>query len=292
MSQLSNTPRDHTVLTLEARKSFSFGMKFRTESRGAVDLGGASLNLVVGEPAHLGGSKLFTVEATFPDAYLGLAQFSIQAEDLDLEEAEYPFAVVLVSQLGYSTVVLKGCIDLRANVDDASVLDQYPDDINPSSNFLATLDGPKVVNVRVDSLDGMGVLVQELVDDFRVSTQNILDAGETALGEQHEQFRTVLEHDIDLFADSMAAELLLAREAENAAKNHKDDAWASRNEAELFAAKAKKIAGLQDFEDVVEDWAIVRLDTDGTPYVVTDNLGPSSPLALDVDDVPYLTLEV
>ena len=110
MGALGNSPRQHTTLTLEARKSYAFGLKFlHRSSKQPVDITGAMVRLT----ASNGTQQILDVDAQVLDAELGLVQFNLQAAQLDLTPAEYPFAVTLVSGTGYSTLVLKGSIDLQ-----------------------------------------------------------------------------------------------------------------------------------------------------------------------------------
>jgi len=162
---LSNSPRNHTLITLEACKSFAFGMKFRDTRRNPLDLTGAEVRLVVAQPQHLGGAQVIARDATLLDAALGLAQFELQADDLDLVEGDYPFAVVLETANGYSTLVLKGSIDLRSNVETESTARTYSG-VNPSTNMAVFLEEGNVVNVVVENVDGLSVIVEDRINDF------------------------------------------------------------------------------------------------------------------------------
>lgn len=165
MGALGNTPRSQTVLRLEARKSFAFGLQFKLKSdETPIDLTGATVRLVLAKQPYAGGDVLFTKTATLLDAELGLAQFELQALDLDLAEGEYPFAVTLVSALGYSTPIMKGVFDVAENA-DPSTAGTYAG-VNPTTNLAAYLEGGDLVSVEVASIDGLAAVVQGMITSF------------------------------------------------------------------------------------------------------------------------------
>lgn len=160
---LGNTPRSTTVFALEARKSFALGLQFKTGGLPLV-LTGSTVRLVVAKPKHQGGTVVIDRDATLVDADLGLAQFELQAADLDLAEVEHPFVVTFVSAAGYSTPVLKGVFAMRDNPD--------PDDlnvyagVNPSTNLAVSLESGGVVEVNIASVDGLSVAIDERIVTF------------------------------------------------------------------------------------------------------------------------------
>lgn len=164
MGTLGNTPRRHTILTLEAAKSFAFGMQFRTVQRDYVDLTDCTVRFVMDNPQHLGGATLLDVTSEDLDPVLGLTQFNLQALDLDRAPGSYPFCVVLVSQHGYSTVILKGEVEILENTDIGATAFSY-EGINPSTNMAVYMENGGMVEVVVESLDGMYVQVSELISD-------------------------------------------------------------------------------------------------------------------------------
>lgn len=163
MGTLGNTPRQHTTLTLEARKSYAFGVKFlHRSSKQPVDITGAMVRFT----SSYAGEQVLDVDAEILDAELGLAQVNLQAAQLDLPVREYPFTLTLVSATGYSTVVAKGTLDLQENTEAESTLSTYLPH-NPSTNLAAYLEGGDVVQVHVDQVDGLTVIVKDLLEDYK-----------------------------------------------------------------------------------------------------------------------------
>lgn len=156
MSTLRNTPRSHTVLMLEARKSYAFGLNFLTEkTKTPIDVTGATTRMTVANPARKGGAVLFTETAAEVDAATGKLLFELQAADLDLAEDEYPFAITLTTPLGYSTLVMKGVLALQDNVDPNSA-NTY-NGLTPGTEVTAYLRQGDVAQVVVETLSGMAV---------------------------------------------------------------------------------------------------------------------------------------
>ena len=160
MGTLGNTPRSQTMLRLEARKSFAFGIQFlKAETETPIGLTGATVRLVIAQPKYKGGAVVLTKTATILDPALGLVQFALQATDLNMAEGEYPYAVTLVPSSGYSTLVLKGVVDVQENT-DSSTTGTYTG-INPATNLAAYVESGGGVSVYVDKLDGTLVTVLE-----------------------------------------------------------------------------------------------------------------------------------
>lgn len=151
MGSLGNAVKKETVVSLEARKSYAFSVKFIRADDTAVSIVGAVVRLVVARPDYRGGDVTINRLATLVDAVGGIAQFELQATDLDLSEDEYPFSITLISAAGYSTVVAKGVFDLRKNTETTSTASVYAG-VNPTTQLSVTLDGGDVVEVHVDSI--------------------------------------------------------------------------------------------------------------------------------------------
>jgi hypothetical protein len=237
-----NSPGQHTVIALEARRSFAFGLQFKKVSGEAVSLTGATVRFVLAQPPHKGGTVLLTKTATAVDLALGLVQVELQAADLDLAEAEYPFAVTLVSAAGYSTPVMKGSVDLRENA-DPDTSGTYTG-FNPSTEMAVYLEDGGLVEVRVAQLDGMTLQVQGLLTSF---SQNMAAELEEAQGHA----------------------LLAETHATNAGVSA-DAALSSAEAAALSAFEAAVGASPEVFAESVQD-AIAAMLTSGTNVTLTYN---------------------
>lgn len=124
-ASLTNSPEEQLVLRLEARKSFTFGLRFRTASDAPVDITGAEIRFTAARVhADEQVESVFFVEAVHTGSALGLARVDIQAAALDLEPGSYYFALTVLNG-GYSSVVAKGVIELQQNVEFASVDDDF-----------------------------------------------------------------------------------------------------------------------------------------------------------------------
>jgi hypothetical protein len=180
MAVLSNTPRSETVVTVEARKSFAFGIQFLYSSNSTpIDITGATVRMVVSLPRRLGGTIAIDRDATILNGPLGLAQIALQADDLDFAEDEYPFSVTLVSALGYSTLILKGVLDLRDNTEHESTGATYAD-INPSTNLAAYLRDNNLVTVKIDHVDGLYAVVTDLIVEATATLEDLVERAEAA----------------------------------------------------------------------------------------------------------------
>lgn len=154
MAYLGNSPGKETILRLEARKSFSFSLAVKDEQRRAIDLTGASIRIVMKQlpldsaDADDGDNLIAEPDAVMTAAELGLSRIDIQAADLNWPTGEYPFAVVLVDDGGYSTVLVKGQIDLVQNTEFNSLASLFST-ANPSQRLEVLLRGTTAVDVIV-----------------------------------------------------------------------------------------------------------------------------------------------
>lgn len=120
-ASLTNSPEEQLVLKLEARKSFTFGLRFRTATGGYIDITGADIRLTAARVlADDQVETVFTAIAVHTESALGMARVDIQAADVDLEPGSYYFALTVLNG-GYSSVVAKGVIELQQNVEFAAV---------------------------------------------------------------------------------------------------------------------------------------------------------------------------
>lgn len=153
MAQIGNTPLQHTVLRVEARKSFSFGLWIIDSYGRPVDLSGCELTLVAKEPpidTTSDATNLVGPDAqaniVVPDG--GYAKFSLQALTLDHPPGEYPFVVVLRTPEGYTSVIVKGTLDIQENPEVASVSSTFSS-MNPPQSLIAHLQERNIITVEV-----------------------------------------------------------------------------------------------------------------------------------------------
>ena len=134
MAYIGNSPSQETVLRLEARKSFALNVWIKDFHGRALDIGSARLRLVIKklplDPADSTDvdNLLTNSEAQIVDGPAGLARFSIQASELNHDPGEYPYSLVL-SVDGYSSVLVKGVVDLQRNTEFTSVGENYATDV-------------------------------------------------------------------------------------------------------------------------------------------------------------------
>lgn len=186
MGTLGNSPRQRTVLTLEARTSFAFGVKFfnRVDNT-AVDLTGATVRLMAAYPARFGGGNaIYLVAEPVGDPALGIVQFNLQDTQLDLPPGEYEFSVTLVTMVGYSTPVLKGAIEIVAN-SDTGFLMNYPG-ISPSTNLAAYVENGQVIEVTVDQVDGLATVINQMVSHVDDLVETVHQGVQSAEGARDE----------------------------------------------------------------------------------------------------------
>lgn len=154
MGYLGNAAHKPVVLQLEARKSFSLQLFLRDPNGRAADLTGCSLRIVAKstpitstETNLLEGDDVAVIE----DPASGKAHFEIQALTLDLTPAEYAFAIVLINAEGYSSVLVKGVIDLQQNSEFESTLSSY-EGVNASTGLIVTVGYHNSIDVNVGGI--------------------------------------------------------------------------------------------------------------------------------------------
>lgn len=153
MSSIGNSPQQHTVLRLEARKSFVLGVLITNPHGRPADLEGCKLTIVAKPPnavAQDDDANLLAqdAEAILVAPELGYARFELQAATLDHEPGEYPFAIVLVTDSGYSSVLVKGTLDLQQNTEVSSVGHYFSAGLD-SQRIDVVLQGRNVVHVSL-----------------------------------------------------------------------------------------------------------------------------------------------
>ena len=129
MAYIGNSPDATTVLHVEARKSFALSLHIMDEKGRPANLTGCQLTIVA-KPLPIDTSSDATnILAASALARLtetsGYAQFDIQASSLNQPAGEYPYAIVLRQDDGYSSVIVKGALIIEENTEVASVFSNY-----------------------------------------------------------------------------------------------------------------------------------------------------------------------
>lgn len=152
MAYIGNSPSKEVILRLEARKSFSFALAVKDAHGRAVDLTGTTLRIIMKQlpldsaDSDDGDNLIAEPDAAKTAAALGLARFDIQAADLNWPVGEYPFAIVLQTVNGFSTVLVKGIVDLQQNTEFNSLASMF-ETVNPTQQLEVLLRGNTVVDV-------------------------------------------------------------------------------------------------------------------------------------------------
>lgn len=152
MAYIGNSPEQRTVLRLEQRKSFALSLWFKDANRRPADLTGALVRLVVKAPPFDpndttdADNLIESAVAEFPAPEQGYARIELQASELDAPAGEYPFVIVLTAASGYSTVAVKGVLDLVPNPEFLSAGATY-DDVQPPSALDVVLRGQHSIDV-------------------------------------------------------------------------------------------------------------------------------------------------
>lgn len=168
---LGNTPRRETNIAVEANKSYSFGVWLKAADGTQVDMSSSVLRFVATESAYHSGAEVLNVEAIPMLEQPDMQQFEFQAEDLALTPGSYSYDITLYPPSGYSIPLLKGQMEIGANSDgDTS---NVFSDVGTGTDVIVELNGKDVVEVTVERVDGLFMLVKELLNDFR---QEIADA--------------------------------------------------------------------------------------------------------------------
>jgi hypothetical protein len=177
---LGNTPRRETNLAVEASKSYVLGLYFVQQSANEsdepfpLDLTGCEVRFVMAEPPQRGSTEVLTMLAVLEQPETGLAQLRFQAADLTLEPGSYAYDVTLIPPSGYSTPILKGYVEVGANTDiyDENVYTN----LNITTDITVEVVGHDSVTVIIERVDGMFLVVSELIENFEISMQAQVDA--------------------------------------------------------------------------------------------------------------------
>ena len=162
---LGNTPRRETNIAVEANKSYSFGIWLKTAEGTPVDLTGSELRFVATENAYHNGAEVISLVAIPMLDQPDMQQFEFQAEDLALTPGSYSYDVTLVPPSGYSIPILKGQLEIGTN-SDQDISNTFSD-VSTGTDVIVQLNGTDVVEVTVERVDGLFMLVKELLEDFR-----------------------------------------------------------------------------------------------------------------------------
>ena len=177
---LGNTPRRETNLAVEASKSYVLGLYFVQQSANEseepfpLDLTGCEVRFVMADPPQRGAPRFCRCMAVLDQPENGLAQLKFQAADLTLEPGPYAYDVTLYPPSGYSTPILKGYVEIGANTDLYD--DNVYTDLNITTDITVMVAGHDSVTIVIERVDGMFLVVSELIEDFAVDMQAQVDA--------------------------------------------------------------------------------------------------------------------
>ena len=152
MVALDNSPASETYLRLQARKSFALGLYVTDHHGRPLDLAGTCIRMVVRKTNFSASVEddsanlIVNSEAELVAAGAGFARFHLQAADLDQKPGEYEYSVTLLDN-GYSSVLLKGILDLVQNTEYNSTEAVYAEN-QVDSALQILLKGQHVVKVR------------------------------------------------------------------------------------------------------------------------------------------------
>jgi hypothetical protein len=162
---LGNTPRRETNIAVEANKSYAFGVWFKSADETPIDLTDSVLRFVATENAYHTGAEVISKVAVPMLDQPDMQQFEFQAEDLALDAGSYAYDITLIPPSGYSIPILKGQLEVGANSDLDT--DNVFTDISTGTDIIVDLAGTDVVDVTIERVDGLFMLVKELLEDFR-----------------------------------------------------------------------------------------------------------------------------
>lgn len=172
MAYLGNTPGAATIIQLEARKSFALGLWIQSPNGKPVDLTGCTLTIVAKTPDDAAVTDNTNLLAANANAIIsspkaGFARFELQASTLNLAPGEYPYAIVLRTREGYSSLIVKGVLDIQANTEFSSTGSMYSG-INPTQSLNVLLAEANSINVFVGGQlpPGMNYVRDELLGNI------------------------------------------------------------------------------------------------------------------------------
>jgi hypothetical protein len=172
MVKLSNSPQETTIVRAEARKSFAFGLWLKDGNGNPVPLDDTRFVLNAAKLDRVGTATLvLTAEADIVGVAEGYACFNLQASALNLAAGEYPFSVTMIAA-GYSTVLVKGSLEIIPNTDLSSVGSTYSL-ANPPQALEVVLRSKQDIHIdlaSVPSISAAAVLeLTDALEDHRLS---------------------------------------------------------------------------------------------------------------------------
>jgi hypothetical protein len=150
---LTNTA-PQTMWRLEARKSFSLGVKFTNRRDAALDITGCTITFVLAKQQYQGGTVLLTRVLDLLDPTEGIARLNLQAADLDLAPGEYRATITVLTAEGYSAAVVKNDIEILENT-DPSVVGTY-EGVGWSTSITVALGEQQQLVVKVSNFPAQG----------------------------------------------------------------------------------------------------------------------------------------
>jgi hypothetical protein len=138
---------------------------FKSADNTPIDLTDSVLRFVATENAYHTGAEVISKVAVPMLDQPDMQQFEFQAEDLALDAGSYAYDITLIPPSGYSIPILKGQLEVGANSDLDT--DNVFTDISTGTDIIVDLAGTDVVEVTIERVDGLFMLVKELLEDFR-----------------------------------------------------------------------------------------------------------------------------
>jgi hypothetical protein len=161
---LGNTPNRETSISVEASKSYAFGVRFVDTEDIPISVEGAVVRFVATEPVYQGASEVLNIEARHVLDTAGFVQFEFQAEDLALDPGSYAYDITLIPESGYSTPLLKGSLNVGLNT-DTDISNVYTG-LNVGSDVTVTLSSGDIIEIVLERVDGLYLVVTRLIEDF------------------------------------------------------------------------------------------------------------------------------
>ena len=156
MASLSNSPGNQVDVQLERRKSWSVKVVLSYDDGSRMDLTGYTLRLVV-KPEEFDDDQydvtnmVVNSSASIPMPSNGTAVFNLQAAELDQAPGAYFGALVMWTPAGYSLLLARLMIQLRANAESDSIHQLYQS-ANPAAALELGIRGADVINITASNL--------------------------------------------------------------------------------------------------------------------------------------------
>ena len=161
---LGNTPNRETSISVEASKSYAFGLRFVDVEDQPISVEGSVIRFVATEPVYQGSNEVIIKEASHVLDTAGFVQFEFQAEELALDPGSYNYDITLIPPTGYSTPLLKGSLNVGSNT-DTDVSNVYSD-VTVGSDVTVTLSAGDVIQLTLEQVDGLYLVTTSLIETF------------------------------------------------------------------------------------------------------------------------------